>query len=1124
MKVCPECSGSAYGSPASCAECGQDLAEVDAIGGDDLSGAVIERKYRLVDCIGEGAMGWVYRGVHLALDSSVAVKLMKPSAEQNSTNDKRFALEARAASRLNNPHIISITDFGRTPGGVLFIVSEYLRGITLSELIDDNGALTVGRALHIADQLLSGLDEAHSASLVHRDLKPDNLMITPLRSGEDFVKILDFGIAKLNTSQAAKLTHQGEVIGTPTYMAPEQIRGKDVTPQTDLYACGAMLYEMLTGIPPFDSESVMEVLGMHLSEEPKPPREVAPDQHISELLENTILRALAKDPADRWETADALRDALTKVSTAQADFGQDCPVCGHPRPGSAKFCEECGAQLRMDSMAMIPPDMRKGKPKPSSPVSATGETIYAVNEDGSPMAAGGPVTEIGVPLQSALPVLPASPTTAPATAPAPPPPPGLGPAPAPPPAPPGLSIPRDTLQRRLRAEKTLRFDLVGRQKETEQLQTFFDSDAHIAEILAAEGSGRTRLLREAGALAMRLGITPIWVTPDPSQARTPWFAVRKLVAAVLQLRDAPDLTSIEESVAAYDLTADDVRGLAELFGLAQPDSYVEHAVRLRETRASALRVLRYGYSADVTLCVLIDDADELDGASRTFFRDLSDSIGQSPLKLILTGESSILPKEQSQLLLTPGPFEQLQVGQLLEGIARKKDSWSGLLQVILKNSEGNPLWVVQAIQLLAEGGTEVDGSLGDIVTTRITRLPAAARELLQIVCVIGLGAQVDRVQLLLEMDEDRLTDAIALLVRRHLLVEGPSGMLTVAHPFIARSVRESMPADARVTLHRQILDFLETHGGAPIALARHAAAANLGEDALYLLVEAGKASERMLDDIGAANQYRHALQIARWQLLIDETDEVCLDLSLRLANSLRYSNDALAAEMVLKESIQHATSDPAWHARLLHSMALLELSKGDPTEAVDTMQYAVRQAFFSARPALLNQMYIDLGKVLDQAGQSIRAAEELAEGVLVVTSGDGPEAQKAPVSFWRLLAQLADLQFRQGDAENAFKTVSSALSQAERQGSRIGQARCHYLMARCLDRMNRSEAADEHHAIALAAFRRLGDRRSAIEVLLSRASTAPQARSELMQQALTLSRQIDWEPGIRAASALGDTN
>lgn len=1093
MKVCPECAGGAYGAPNKCAECGHDLNEVPSIGGDELAGTVIERKYRLTECIGEGAMGWVYRGVHLALDSSVAVKLMKPSAEQNSTNDQRFAREARAASRLNNPHIISITDFGRTPGGVLFIVSEYLRGVTLSELIENNERLTVPRALHITDQLLSGLDEAHSANLVHRDLKPDNLMITPLRSGEDFVKILDFGIAKLSKDQGAKLTHQGEVIGTPTYMAPEQIRGKEVTPQTDIYACGAMIYEMLVGIPPFDSESVMEVLGMHLSEQPRPLREVAPDANIPEPLEQAVLRALSKSPADRFQTADELRQALASVATAQADIQHECPVCGHPRAGAAKFCEECGAQLRVDSQ-MLPvadPDGPReasgtARPRGTSGVSATGETIYAVQEDGTPLAAGSPETGADTP--------------------------------------PILSIPRDTLQRRLRAEKTLRFALVGRKEETEQLESFFDSDAQIAEILAPEGSGRTRLLKEAGALAMRLGITPIWVTPDPSLARTPWYAVRRLVAAVLQLGDDLTLASIERSVAAYQLTADDVRGLAELFGLAQPDAYVEHAVRLRETRASALRVLRYGHSADATLCVLIDDADELDGASRTFFRDLSASIGESHLKMIFTGESSILPSGRSQLLLAPGPFEQLQAGQLLQGLPRQKDTWSGLLQVILKRSAGNPLWVVQAIRLLVEGGTEVDASLADIVTTRISRLPAEARELLQIVSVIGLGAQVDQVKRLLDMEEERLTDAVQLLVRRHLLVEGPSGMLTVAHPLIARSVRESMPADARQTLHRQILEFLEAQGGAPIALARHAAAANSGEDALYLLVEAGKASERMLDDIGAANQYRHALQIARWQLLIDESDEVCFDLSLRLGNSLRYSGDAVAAQMVLNEAIEHATNDPAWHARLLHSLALLELSRGDATEAMETMQYAVRQAFFSARPALLNQMYIDLGKVLDQAGQGMRAAEELAEGVLVVTSGDGPEAQKAPVSFWRLLAQLADLQFRQGEAEEAYKTVSSALHQAERQGSRIGQARCHYLMARCLDRMGRSEAADEHHAVALAAFRRLGDRRSAIEVLLSRASTAPAERTELMQQALVLSRQIEWEPGIRAASALATDN
>ncbi|MDY0005133.1 MAG: serine/threonine-protein kinase, partial [Polyangia bacterium] len=306
MKICPACMGGSIGYPRVCAECGADLSESPDRKGTQLEGLVVERKVKLVEFIGEGAMGWVYRGQHLNLDSSVAVKLMKPTGDPDGSdiNDRRFAQEARSASRLNSPHVISIMDFGRTPGGLLFIVSEFLRGFTLTDLLTEHGAMPVGRALSIADQILQGLEEAHAAGLIHRDMKPDNIMITSLRSGEDFVKILDFGIAKLSgPGDGARLTQQGQVIGTPTYMSPEQIRGRDVRETADLYSLGAMLFEMLTGRPPFDSESVMEVLAMHLSTPPPRLREVAPERALPEALEAVLLRTLAKPAEERFQSA-----------------------------------------------------------------------------------------------------------------------------------------------------------------------------------------------------------------------------------------------------------------------------------------------------------------------------------------------------------------------------------------------------------------------------------------------------------------------------------------------------------------------------------------------------------------------------------------------------------------------------------------------------------------------------------------------------------------------------------------------------------------------------------------------------------------------------------------------------
>lgn len=1075
MKICPACEAGAYGNPDMCAACGADLSGVDERSGLDLVGMVIQDKYELTELIGEGAMGWVYRGIHRALQSSIAVKLMKPSAEPDDTRDKRFEQEARSASGLNSPNIISIIDFGRTPGGILFIVSEYLRGDTLSELIEQQGPLPLPRTLRIIDQILSAVYEAHEAELIHRDMKPDNVIITPLRSGEDFVKVLDFGIAKLGGDQNQRLTVQGQLFGTPAYMAPEQIRGQDVTPRTDLYACAMILYEMLTGFEPFRSESVMEVLSMQLHNDPPPLREAPAAAHLPAELEAAVMKGLSKDPEGRYANAAEFRQALGQfVGRRPRITSARCGSCGTPMALGSKFCPECGLPKSEMRIPAVDPD--------ASPDSA-------VIADGSP---GGSAQENGR--------SPAGTTVRSDT-----------------------SGPHSTLQRRLKAEKTLRFKLVGRDAEIDQLGRLFDGEVRIAEILGPEGIGRSALLEVAGQLADRSGLRVLRAGPDPALTRIPWYPVHTLVRQLLGLgTDKPKLTELQERAVQAELDPGDLPGLAELFGIGLLEGRVEYAVRQREVRAAATRTLLETQTATAGLCLILDDADEFDGASRALVSRLCDARPDWPLFIVMASESSVIRSNREHLTLEPRPLTSSDVESIMaDTLQRQSDSWPQLVDTITERSEGLPFAVTQFIRLVVEGGSEVDASPADVITTRVGRLPGGALRLLQTLCVLGSQAPMTIVKAL-HADDDQLSEALQLLGRRGFIEKNPETVLAVSHPTIAEHVREHMPADARRKLHQRVFELLDADGAGAITLARHALASQDAEPTLKMLILAGKQAESWLDDSGAAYHFQQALQVARYRLLYEPDHEVCLDLTLRLAQTLRFSGDTQGAQLVIKDALLVSEPNPPLHARLLKTLALVFVDRAASNEAVRTMEQAVRSAILGMDPELLNEMYIELGKVLAGLGKWSTASEELTEGALLVTGGDGPESQSAPRSFWRLLSQLAEIQFQMQATDKAVATAYCALHQAQREDTLIGQARCHHQLSQFLDRMDRKGAAEEHHSSALAAFRRLGDRRSTAECMIGHATKRPQEHADLLREAQVLARQIGWEEGVQAAAMLAD--
>jgi serine/threonine protein kinase len=279
----------------------------------DLIGAEIDGRYRVIELIGEGGMGKVYLAEHVEIGKRVALKVLHPSYSRMPDLVERFRREARAASRIGHPNIVDVTDSGTTADGSVYFVMEYLEGIELGSVIEREGALDVARALKITGQICRALSAAHREGIIHRDLKPENIYLITRDGTADVVKVLDFGIAKTTEAEAARerrLTSPGMAMGTPEYMSPEQAAGRAADARCDVYALGAIMYEMVTGIPPYTGDNFMEILTKKATVDPRPPILERPElpAQVSEL----VIAAMARSPDDRPQTMEALEYELNK--------------------------------------------------------------------------------------------------------------------------------------------------------------------------------------------------------------------------------------------------------------------------------------------------------------------------------------------------------------------------------------------------------------------------------------------------------------------------------------------------------------------------------------------------------------------------------------------------------------------------------------------------------------------------------------------------------------------------------------------------------------------------------------------------------------------------------------------
>ena len=349
MRICPLCRA---GYPDDEELCRRDVSRLVEPGDLARIGTTIGG-YHLRDIVGRGGMGIVYIGEHPRLGARAAVKVLDPRLARDRDAVERFLREARAASSIHHPNIVDVTDFGAMPDGSAYFAMEYLDGTSLEDRIERRGALPLHDGLNVANQLGLALAAAHDAGIVHCDLKPENIMLIPRRGRRqlvrriaanldddgagamraagfviekereyDFVKILDFGIAKVARGEGEfHAGTRGEArgsapisadarYGTPEYMSPEAARGEEVDHRSDIYSTGVILFDMLTGRPPFEAAAAADVLAMQMNRMPPSPREIAPHLEITEAAERLIFKAMAKQPDRRHQSMAEFRDEL----------------------------------------------------------------------------------------------------------------------------------------------------------------------------------------------------------------------------------------------------------------------------------------------------------------------------------------------------------------------------------------------------------------------------------------------------------------------------------------------------------------------------------------------------------------------------------------------------------------------------------------------------------------------------------------------------------------------------------------------------------------------------------------------------------------------------------------------
>ncbi len=869
-----------------------------------MIGRTLPGGYIILDLVGIGGMGRVYRAEQTALSRTVAVKVIHPHLVGEENTAARFITEARAASRLNHPNSVGVIDFGKTDDGQLYLVMEFLRGKDLARVQYEAGSLTFRRTVSILRQVLAALAEAHHLEIIHRDLKPENIILEPVRSGGDFVKVVDFGLAKMRAETAAPgITSPGIVCGTPEYMSPEQGRGDTLDPRSDIYAVGVVMYQLLSGRLPFEAESPTQVVLMHIGEPPKDPREVAPEREIPASLVMVCLKALQKEPEQRFSNADEFSEAL---DNAMAEIDRvaprpliapqtvKCAKCSGVNPFTQKFCGDCGVSLAAAKSLMPPAPITDESAETSGPA--------VVNPGGGP-------PKPGIGIQN-----------------------GRGDANEP---------------------QQFPLTLVGRDEDLAWLndrRNDAKSSLIGARVVGDSGMGKTRLLKEFLTKCRAAGDVVVITGPDPNWAEVGYFALRFAIRALAGLSEKPGPKDWANA------STEARRGLSDVFDAERDASARLSPEERRYAVADALRwaiVRANERSGGKKVIVAVDDLNHIDGGSRAAF---ADAVGEPPLVpalLAITyppGADPGWPASTASARVLTG-LDSADVGKLVSGKLSVSSPAFGPGRGIA------PLYVDQLLRFAKEQGGQPPPRLADLIALRVERMPPNSRRVMQAIAVFG---DLVTAPIIVRMVSDRtkVKDAIDQLQKAGMIeVDGEN--LKITHPLLREVVLATIPNAVRRELHAQAATISEETGAAIEARALHEFQAQNTFQALILLEQVSTKCTERGDTIGTITALRRGLELARRELFRGELEDplrAVLIFSRKLGEALTQAGQFTDAEGVLREALDLAGPSGQDRARVLGALAQVSSGRDRRQEAHMYLREALELAFESGAHELLFQL------------------------------------------------------------------------------------------------------------------------------------------------------------------------
>ena len=399
---CPSCHKDVEGTPPFCPLCGAPLPRQP--GPDPLLGRVFQEKYKIVKLIGEGGMGAVYVGEQAlgAHSRKVAIKVLHAHLSRDEQVRDRFQREVGTLATLEHPNTVQVFDFGTSPDGILYIVMEFVQGQSIAAILEKDGPMPAARVEKIVAQICGSLAEAHGKGIIHRDLKPDNIILTDRAGSKDFVKVLDFGIAKRSGEadrNEKKLTQQGMVLGTPPYMSPEQFTGQPLDARSDIYSLSVMAYEMLTGSLPFDAKTAWEWATLHMTAAPKAIEATPNGAALPQSMRTAIMRALAKDPAQRFPSITSFHDRFAGITgPSESEAAQNkspAPEASPPRAPTADMPAPHPSPAPAGvAVAAAGPAVATPQPAPDLPI-ADGRELKGGTQMGAPLVLPGSAAPYG---------------------------------------------------------------------------------------------------------------------------------------------------------------------------------------------------------------------------------------------------------------------------------------------------------------------------------------------------------------------------------------------------------------------------------------------------------------------------------------------------------------------------------------------------------------------------------------------------------------------------------------------------------------------------------------------------------------------------------------------------------